>query len=96
IEETRQRRCWVCCTWALTWWIPTCCLARCGRMKREDIQMAWREKVAICIIIFFCCLVSVLFIVLLPSLLCPRSYVYSPEEVARHQGTDDLYMSIYG
>ncbi|KAI9597737.1 chitin synthase-domain-containing protein [Syncephalis fuscata] len=43
-EVSRQRRCWVCCTWGLTWWIPTCCISSCGRMKREDIQMAWREK----------------------------------------------------
>ncbi|RKP09587.1 chitin synthase-domain-containing protein [Thamnocephalis sphaerospora] len=96
VEISRQRRYWVCCTWALTWWIPECCIIKCGRMKREDIRMAWREKVAICIIIFLFCLISVLYIVLLPSLLCPKMNMFSPEEVSYHQGTDDLFMSIHG
>ena len=48
IEEEKStssaRRKWVCCTWLLTWWIPSFCLS-CNGMKRKDIQMAWREKV---------------------------------------------------
>ena len=50
IEEPKTspaRRKWVFLTWLLTWWVPPCFLKWCGGMKRKDIQMAWREKVAL-------------------------------------------------
>ncbi|KAJ3019246.1 hypothetical protein HKX48_002259 [Thoreauomyces humboldtii] len=80
--STSARRQWVCCTWMLTWWIPPFCLSMCGGMKRKDIQMAWREKVALCIIIFLCCCALAFFIVGLGLLLCPRANVLSISEIA--------------
>ncbi|KAG5461898.1 MAG: hypothetical protein BJ554DRAFT_5842, partial [Olpidium bornovanus] len=79
-KKSPQRRKWVCCTWFLTWWIPTPCLRCCG-MTRKDVQMAWREKVALCIIIFFMCLVVIFFIGLFSPIVCPRQYVFSAEEL---------------
>ena len=56
IEEvpiTNVRRWWVRFVWLVTFWIPAPFLRWCGKMKRHDIQMAWREKVALCMIIAF-------------------------------------------
>ena len=47
VRQTRARRNWVLFTWLATWWIPSCCLSRCGGMKRKDVRMAWREKLLI-------------------------------------------------
>ncbi|RKP11372.1 chitin synthase-domain-containing protein, partial [Piptocephalis cylindrospora] len=98
-ERGRQRKLWVGMTWCLTWWIPTIFIATCGRMKRPDIQMAWREKVALCLCIFLFSAAIIAFIVVLPILLCPRVYLYAPNEYTYHQGNaggDDIYMAIYG
>ncbi|KAI8818378.1 chitin synthase-domain-containing protein [Fimicolochytrium jonesii] len=100
IEEedhvTSARRKWVCCTWFLTWWIPPFCLSICGGMKRKDIQMAWREKVALCLIIFFCCCALVFFIIGLGRLICPRLDVLSTSEIAGRKDAKDPYVYAYG
>jgi chitin synthase len=55
-EKMTAARCkWVCCTWCLTWWIPGFMLSWCGGMRSPQVRMAWREKVALCIIIFLLC-----------------------------------------
>jgi chitin synthase len=51
-EVSSVRRNWLRLVTFLTWLIPTRCLEWNG-MKRADIQLAWREKVALCIIIFW-------------------------------------------
>ncbi|KAF9113137.1 hypothetical protein BGX27_002130 [Mortierella sp. AM989] len=79
---TTARRNWVFLTYALTWWIPTFLMSKCGRMQRPDIRMAWREKVALCILIFFLSLVMVFYIAILGELVCPHQYVYSPGELS--------------
>ncbi|KAJ2336687.1 hypothetical protein GGH91_005214, partial [Coemansia sp. RSA 2671] len=53
LETTKTRRAWVGFTWAVTFWLPSPLLSLVGRMKRPDVRMAWREKVAICVIIVF-------------------------------------------
>jgi chitin synthase len=45
VPSSRARRWWVAFTWLCTWWIPSFMLKYVGRMKRPDVQMAWREKV---------------------------------------------------
>ncbi|KAJ2831104.1 hypothetical protein GGI24_001694, partial [Coemansia furcata] len=81
VEITRTRRTWSTMTWMLTWWLPSPCLSLCGRMKRPDVRMAWREKVAICIIIFFIWCILLFVIIGLGLLLCPREYVWTMDEV---------------
>ena len=76
---THQRKCWVCCTWTLTWWIPV--FSCCGKMKRPDIRMAWREKVALCIIIAFLCLVFLFFVIGLRYVICPEQAVRAQSEI---------------
>lgn len=47
VRQTNKRRVWTAMTWAVSWWIPGFLLKHVGRMKRKDVQMAWREKVLI-------------------------------------------------
>jgi chitin synthase len=93
IEEkpkmTSQRRRWVCCTWLLTWWIPSPFLSWCGGMKRKDIQMAWREKVALCILIFLSCLAMLFFIIIFGRLICPSQNIYTTFELSDNHGSKD-------
>ncbi|KAF9084999.1 hypothetical protein BGX23_010053 [Mortierella sp. AD031] len=84
VPVTAARRNWVFLTYALTWWIPSFCLSKCGKMVRPDIRMAWREKVALCILIGFLSLIMVFYIAVLGELICPHQYVYSPGELSDH------------
>jgi chitin synthase len=99
-EVTRVRRCWVCSTWIMTCWIPSMFLSSWGGMKRADIRMAWREKVAICILIFAMCAFLLFFVIGLGLLICPRVNVKSQAEIQtdRLLGDSGLkpVMSAYG
>ncbi|KAI8807520.1 hypothetical protein BJ742DRAFT_666194, partial [Cladochytrium replicatum] len=39
-------------SWAVTFWAPGAILSRCG-IKQPEVQQAWREKIALCVIILF-------------------------------------------
>ncbi|KAI9293616.1 hypothetical protein K502DRAFT_366558 [Neoconidiobolus thromboides FSU 785] len=85
IPKTKTRKAWICCTWALTWWIPSSFLSCCGRMKLKEVRFAWREKVALCIIIMFFCLFVVAFIALFNPLICPTRAIYGLGDIAVDQ-----------
>ena len=55
IPTSGARRAWLILVWSLTWWIPSFLLSYVGRMKRPDVRIAWREKVALCMLIFLVC-----------------------------------------
>ncbi|KAH9911828.1 glycosyltransferase family 2 protein [Epithele typhae] len=55
LKETSARRRWVMLCWILTWWVPNIALVHIGRMKRLDIRQAWREKLALNLIIWLVC-----------------------------------------
>ncbi|KAJ2078396.1 hypothetical protein H4R24_004508 [Coemansia sp. RSA 988] len=96
VEITSTRRVWSFITWALTWWVASPFLNWCGRMKRPDVRMAWREKVAICIIIFFIWCILLFIIIGLGLILCPKEYVWTMEDVAGHNSPDDIYVALRG
>ncbi|KAJ1956047.1 hypothetical protein GGI12_005412, partial [Dipsacomyces acuminosporus] len=96
LETTQTRRIWTFITWSLTWWIPSPFLRWCGRMKRPDVRMAWREKVAICIIIVFIWLVLLFVIIGLGLVLCPKEHVWTLDEVAGHNSEKDAYIAMRG
>ncbi|ORY08021.1 hypothetical protein K493DRAFT_310029 [Basidiobolus meristosporus CBS 931.73] len=96
IPLSKQRKKWLCCTWGLTWWIPTCCLRTCGKMTRPDIQIAWREKTALCILILVMCLFVLFFLIFFGELICPRQYVFSKDELGAYNTKDKPYVSIRG
>lgn len=80
-KMTGTRKRWLCCTWSMTWCCWPICLSRCGKMKRKDIQLAWREKVALCLIITFLCLAYLFFIIGLGRVICPKQKILSTSEI---------------
>ncbi|KZV80788.1 glycosyltransferase family 2 protein [Exidia glandulosa HHB12029] len=97
VPTSRVRRWWVAFVWLNTWWIPSWCLSRVGRMKRPDVQMAWREKVTICILIFLSCAVVIFYIIFFGRLLCPNfDKGWSINEVNQHTGDDDFWVAVQG
>ncbi|PWN45202.1 chitin synthase 8 [Ceraceosorus guamensis] len=93
VSSTRRR--WVAFTWLLTFWIPSPVLSLVGGLKRPDIRMAWREKLAINMAIWFVCGCAIFVIAVLGNLICPKEHVYSQDEFSNHKG-DDAFTAIRG
>ncbi|KAI6019144.1 glycosyltransferase family 2 protein [Pisolithus marmoratus] len=99
IKETSARRRWVLLCWMLTWWIPSPFLKWFGRMKREDVRQAWREKLALNMIIWLICACAVFVIAVLGLIICPTQHVFSTSELASHSyqnNPNNVYTSIRG
>lgn len=97
VETSAIRRWWVRFVWFFTWWIPGFALSRMGGMKRPDVQMAWREKVTICILIFLSCALILFYILVFGRLLCPnQNKAWNADQLATHAGTDDYYVAVAG
>lgn len=86
---------WLRLTTFLTWWIPACCLRRSG-MVRADIQQAWREKVAICILIFLLSGTMVFFIAGFSLIMCPRDNMYDLGELAGYVTPQEQWIAVHG
>lgn len=84
LKESSARRRWVALCLILTWWIPNFMLRYVGRMKRMDVRQAWREKLALNILIWFICGCAVFVIAVLGRLICPTEHVYNTSELASH------------
>ncbi|OLY85610.1 Chitin synthase 8 [Smittium mucronatum] len=95
IPTSKSRKMWVNITNLLTFWIPGFLIRKCG-IKRPDVQLAWREKVAICIIIGLLWGLLLFFIIGLGLILCPKQYVYDMNEIAVHSTKEDAYIALRG
>ncbi|SPO40578.1 probable chitin synthase 8 [Pseudozyma flocculosa] len=95
VQTTSARRKWVALTWLLTFWVPTPLLNWIGGLRRPDIRMAWREKLAINMMIWFICGCAVFVIVVLGNLICPKEHVLTQNEFRSHIG-DNSYTAIRG
>lgn len=94
---TRKR--WIFLVYALTFYIPDFLISWIGRMKRRDIRLAWREKLAINLMIWFSCLFVCFFIIEFPQLICPTQHVYSAAELSSYNGksgSKGSYVAIRG
>jgi chitin synthase len=99
VKTTAARRRWVAFCWMITFWIPNFILAHIGRIKRVDVRQAWREKLAINMIIWFICACAIFVIAVLGTLICPTDHVFSQNELQSHSNTNDpnnVYTSIRG
>ncbi|RMZ75163.1 hypothetical protein DV737_g5423, partial [Chaetothyriales sp. CBS 132003] len=98
VATSSSRRRWLFLVYLLTWYIPDFTIRWFGRMPRKDVRVAWREKLAINLIIWFSCCFAIFFIVIFPQLICPKQHVYSAAELASHDGSgnSDAYISIRG
>lgn len=98
-RESPARRRWVWLCRILTFWCPDFLISKIGRMKRQDIRQAWREKLAINIIIWFICGCTIFVIAGLGLVICPRQHVYTQAELASHNYEDkpgQAYAAIRG
>ncbi|KAH6600736.1 hypothetical protein BASA61_002244 [Batrachochytrium salamandrivorans] len=90
------RRNWLCCTWCLTWWIPSFLLRMCGKMSQPAVQLAWREKVALNIIILFMCCFLLFYIIGLGLIICPKTSALSQGEIEGRKDIHKPIVSLYG
>jgi len=68
-------------------------------MKRMDVRQAWREKLALNMVIWFICACAVFVIAILGVLICPTEHVFSTSELASHSvqnSPNNVYTSIRG
>ncbi|MCJ1357819.1 MAG: hypothetical protein MMC33_007815 [Icmadophila ericetorum] len=86
IVTSASRKRWIAFVWLLTFFIPEFLVRWVGGMKRKDVRMAWREKVAINLIIWFSCGFVIFFIILFPQLICPKQDVFSAAELSSFNG----------
>ena len=97
VPTSRSRRFWLWMVRLSTWWIPDFLLTSIGRMKRPDVRLAWREKVTIFLIIFWCCAFVIFYIVFFGLLLCPDlNKAWNIDEVGQHTGDNDYWVAIQG
>ena len=98
IPVPKSRKRWLAIVTMLTFFIPNSWIRTLGKMKRKDIQVAWREKLAINIIIWFSCLLAVFIVVGFPLALCPTQHVYSQGELQTNNGKNghEMYTAIRG
>ncbi|KAH6891643.1 chitin synthase 6 [Coprinopsis sp. MPI-PUGE-AT-0042] len=97
IPSTRTRKWWLRTVWACTWLIPSFLLSSVGRMKRPDVRLAWREKVTIFWLIFLFNGIVIFYIVVFGRLLCPEyDKAWTLDEVAGHQGDNDIFIAVRG
>ncbi|CEP12919.1 hypothetical protein [Parasitella parasitica] len=96
-KMTAGRKRWLFFVYFATWWIPSKFMVWCGRMKRKDVRVAWREKVTLCMLIFLMCAFVIWFLVFFSEIVCPKQHVFSTSELQSH-GIDDktAYVAIRG
>nr|OQO22786.1 hypothetical protein B0A51_09724 [Rachicladosporium sp. CCFEE 5018] len=91
IEEhpmSGSRKRWLVLVYFLTWLIPDFAIRLIGRMPRKDVRRAWREKLAINMIIWLSCAFVVFFMIGFPAIICPTQHVYSAAELTSYDGKD--------
>lgn len=96
VSGSRKR--WLFIVWMWTWMVPDWMIRKFGRMPRKDIRVAWREKLAINMMIWWSCAVVVFLMIGFPRLICPTQHVYSAAELTSHDGDNGAssYIAIRG
>lgn len=80
-QMSRLRFQWLLFVWSTTF----CCLPpmlSCCGMRKKERQMAWREKVAICVIVLVMNALILFFIVGIGFVICPQTPAKSPGELS--------------
>lgn len=98
-KDSSSRKRWVFVTYLMTFFVPDFLIQHLGRMPRKDVRMAWREKLAINMLIWLMIAFVAFFMIGLPMLICPRQYVYSPSEISAYdngKNSKGAYVSVRG
>ena len=93
---TNTRRAWLLVTNLLTFWIPTISLSKIGNIRNASAQVAWREKLALNIIILLFSGLLLFMIIGLSLVLCPKSKNLSPYEIETRSSLNRPLVQAYG
>ncbi|KAJ2760004.1 hypothetical protein H4S06_001948, partial [Coemansia sp. BCRC 34490] len=93
---TKVRKFWLFIVKMMTWMVPTKAIACCAKRRRKDEQIAWREKLTLCMFIFWSCAFVIFWICGLGLILCPHQNVYTIEELGGHNSDSDALIAIRG
>lgn len=96
IGESSQRRTWLRLVWLFTFFVPSFLITSIGKRKRPDVRMAWREKLAINMMIWFVCGCAVFVIAVLGNIICPKEHVYTINEISDYNTDSNAYTYIRG
>lgn len=94
-QGTRERKTWLAIVWAYTWWYPTSLI----RGTFASVKLAWREKLAINLIIWGICAGSMVILIGLPYFVCPIQNVMSVGQLGEFSydnNPDRVYTSVRG
>jgi chitin synthase len=95
VSGSRKR--WMFVVYMMTWLIPDFVIRLVGRIKRPDVRIAWREKLAINMLIWLSCAFVIFLMIGFPMLICPTQHVYSAAELTSFNGKGaDAYVAIRG
>ncbi|KAJ7036551.1 glycosyltransferase family 2 protein [Mycena alexandri] len=87
VPSSRSRRLWLFLVWAVTWPVPT----------RPDVRLAWREKLAIFLLIFLLNATVAFYIIVFGKLLCPKfDKAWGVSEVGAHTATNNYWVAVQG
>ncbi|KAH6681143.1 chitin synthase [Plectosphaerella plurivora] len=98
-KDSASRKRWMAIVYCLTFFVPDFLIRWAGKMPRKDVRIAWREKLAINLLIWFACLSVIFFFIVFPMLICPTQHVYSTDELSAYNGEDNspgAYTAIRG
>lgn len=62
MTQTGSRKRWLFIVWMLTFYVPDFLIKKLGRIQRKDVRVAWREKLAINLLIWLACGFAIFFI----------------------------------
>lgn len=94
IEMSRLRCQWLTFVYSTTFCCFPFCLSFCGRMRPKERQLAWREKVALCIIIFMMNVLILFFIIGIGYIVCPKTNALSVADI-NSLNTDGPKAAVY-
>lgn len=95
-DLTAQRRFWLVITAILTWWIPDFLIKIIGRMRKPEIIQAWREKLALNIVILMLSALMLFLIIGYGEVLCPRQFVFTEIDLQVELNDGNRFMAIHG
>jgi chitin synthase len=98
IPVSGSRKRWVFLVYLFTWFVPDFLIRVLGRIPRKDVRMAWREKLAINMMIWLSCSSVIFLMIGFPMVICPTQHVYSTAELTSYNGEDGAasYIGIRG
>ncbi|WFD32263.1 chitin synthase [Malassezia sp. CBS 17886] len=97
VPVTSVRKWWARTVGAMTYPVPESLLTRTLGMTRPDVRMAWREKVAICMLIFLLCAAILFYIIGVGLIACPdRKSAYNAGQLSEHGDGKSFYVAVQG